>query len=96
MNDERLIFSESGEVPKAKQYLLKYFSTDEQKTFLRYYFTFGEYSSFACRSGVPVSKRWLRRNFKKLQSLEAAHFKAKEDMDLETLADIEAGKYRLL
>lgn len=93
--DKEYFFGEAKELPKDKQFLAKYFVTDEQKAFLRHYVTFGEHKQFAQRSGVPVTQRWLHRNFKKLQLLEQLHAQAKEEMDFDRLALIESGKYKL-
>ena len=47
------------EVPKDKQYLLKYFTTDLQRAFLRYYLVFGNSWNFVDHTGHYCSRRLL-------------------------------------
>lgn len=86
---------ETLELPKEKKYLLKYFRTKIQTSFLQYYFAFGEYNNFRDHTGIDCQIRWLNILFKKMQILEQIRQKARSDMDMKTLARIEAGKYKL-
>lgn len=81
-------------IPKNKKYLLKYFDTDLQKSFLKYYLVFGSWSNFVEHTGLICQSRWLTKLEEKFIALEAAHAQAKKDMDMTTLAKIESGKFK--
>lgn len=85
---------ESFEIPKEKKYLLKYFKTQIQQAFLRYYFVFGNYTNFRDHTGLDCQMRWLNILYKKLEALEKVRQEARVSMDMTTLAKIEAGKYK--
>jgi len=83
------------DIPKSKRYLWKYFTTDIQRQFVRYYLTFGSIERFALHTGHLSRKRWLQYllyRYRKLESILAA---AKAGFDSETVAQIESGKYEL-
>ena len=85
------------DVPKDKQYLLKYFTTDLQVAFLRYYFVFGHTRNFVDHTGYFCSKMLLSKLGKRFRDLIEAHAIAKADFTeggMEVLAAIEEGKYR--
>jgi hypothetical protein len=82
------------EVPKEKKYLLKYFSSRIQRSFLRYYFTFGTIVYFSEHTGYNCTKRWLRMCRNRLEELEAVHAAARANFDLDGLEFIESGKYK--
>lgn len=82
-------------IPKNKKYLLKYFSTDLQESFLKYYFVFGEYSNFVEHTGLVCQMRWMNQLSEKFKKLEAAHEQAKKDMNMTLLAKIESGKFKI-
>lgn len=86
---------ESVELPREKAYLYKYFKTKVQEAFLKYVHVFGEYSNFTDHTGLHITPRWLKKLHDRLVMLETLHRQAKKDIDLETLALIETGKYRL-
>lgn len=97
MNRDLAFMSEqfvSYELPKEKKYLLKYFTSDIQIAFLKYYFAFDDIVHFTDHTGHYCQLRWLRLLLKKLRKIEAAHRKAKDEIDLETLVKIEAGKMK--
>jgi hypothetical protein len=83
------------EIPKSKQYLWKYFTTDIQRQFVRYYLTFGSTERFVAHTGCFCRKRWLQLLVAKFKRLEATLKQAKESFDFETVAAIESGKYEL-
>lgn len=84
------------DLPKAQAYLLKYFSRSATQTaFLKYYLTFDGYVRFVEHTGYSASEKWMELLKQKVVVLQAAHKKAKDEMDLETLATIETGKYKL-
>jgi len=82
-------------VPKNKKYLLKYFNTDLQEAFLKYYLVFGDWSNFVEHTGLVCQPRWMKTLESKLVLLEAAHLEAKKDMDMTKLAKIESGKFKI-
>ena len=83
------------DLPKEQSYLLKYFRSETQVAFLKYYLMFEGYVRFVEHTGYSASWKWMELLKQKLQVLQAAHKKAKDEMDLETLATIETGKYKL-
>ena len=98
LNDQNLMLLsqryENYELPKDKKYLLKYFKTNVQRQFLKYYFCFGDYKNFCNHTGNPCQERWLVILEKKLVFLERSKEKARKDFDLELIARIESGKYK--
>jgi hypothetical protein len=86
------------ELPKEKQYLLKYFDTDLQAALVKYVHVYGTTDNFTDHTGIPCQPRYLKALYNRLQRLEAAHRQAKSSLDedsLKTLALIESGKYKL-
>lgn len=81
------------DLPKSKQYLLRYFKSDLQKQFVRYYLTFGNVRRFVEHTGHFCKRRWLQLLVEKFNFLELTLKKAKEEMDFTTVAMIESGKY---
>ncbi len=79
-------------IPKDKNYLFKYFKTDIQKQFLKYYFIFGTYKNFMDHTGYFCQTRWLIALCSKLEALEAARILAKKNFDFEMLVKIESGQ----
>lgn len=83
------------DLPKNKQYLLKYFKNEVGKDFVCYFFAFGNYTHFVDHTGHQITKRSLV-NFKdKLMKLEDAYVKARSDGDFSKVALLESGKYEL-
>lgn len=83
------------DIPKEKQYLLKYFTSDLQRQFLRYMLQFDNAVRFVDHTGYYCSDRWLKMLKARMRKLEAAYNQAKKDFDLETIAEIEMGKYNV-
>lgn len=81
------------DIPKEKQFLLKYFASDLQRQFLRYMLQFGNVVRFVDHTGYYCSDRWLKMLKAKMRKLEAVYDQARENFDLETIANIEMGKY---
>ena len=86
------------EVPKKQKYLLKYFKTDLQLAFLRYYLTFHEHRNFVDHTGhwCDNRTRWkLQAKYQKLVETydQAKHALTEEGM--ETVLRIESGKFVL-
>lgn len=82
-------------LPQDKVWLSKYFKSEFQRRFLIYILTFNGYHYFRRHTGIKCSVRYLKMLKKKYKKLEDAHKKAKEDFDLDTLAKIEMGKYKI-
>jgi hypothetical protein len=79
-----------------KFWMCKYFKSEIQKRFLIYFLIFGSHYYFNRHSGIPCTKRYLKKMKKKFTVLENLHKQAKENFDLETLSKIEMGKYKLM
>lgn len=86
---------ENFSIPKNKKYLLKYFSTGLQESFLKYILVFGDYENFVEHTGLVCQVRWMKKLKEKFDDLEAAHAQAKKDMDMTKLAEIERGKFKI-
>ena len=82
------------DIPKERLYLFRYFKTDIEKAFLRYYYCFGEFEFFTEHTGWFCQKRWLRLLLKKHDRIVELHDKAKKEMDFTLLARIESGKHK--
>lgn len=81
-------------IPKEKAYLKKYFSTEIQAAFLRYYLEFGDISCFVAHTGIWTTSSNLHRLEQRYLSIIQAHREAKSEMDIELIHKIESGKYR--
>ena len=97
MNDLKLL---SGtffdlELPKERLYLFKYFDTEIQLQFLRYYYTFGSCERFMEHKGLFCTKRWLRDLKNKYDKLILVYDEAKKNMDFTLLAEIQSGKFKI-
>lgn len=95
MDDLKLVSGEFFDLPlpQNRQFLFKYFTTDIQQQFVRYYLTFGSYDFFCQHTGHYASKRWLRKLCKRLNELIDAYDEAKKNADFQTLSKLEMGKY---
>lgn len=83
------------ELPEEKAYLLKYFRNNNQKLFVRYFCTFGNYDGFCSHTGVIFSDKWLSKLKKKVEVLEGALLDAKVNNSTWLIAKIKSGKYKL-
>lgn len=83
------------DLPKEKQYLFKYFDTDIQMQFLRYYYVFGNIDRFMEHTGFFCAKRYLRELIEKYNKLTDTYNRAKESADLEIVAQIQMGKFKI-
>jgi hypothetical protein len=82
-------------IPKDKKYLFKYFKTDIQTIFLKYYMTYKTTSGFTNATGRKCTRQFLSKQRRKIEIVEAAHQKAKQEFDIELLWKIENGKYKV-
>ena len=83
------------DIPKSKRYLYKYFRSDTQRQFVKYYLTYGYHTYFVARTGVRFGKRYRKYLAKKLRTLEATREKSLADFDLETFILLETGKFKV-
>lgn len=86
------------DIPREKQYLLKYFTTDLQVAFLRYYLIFGESRMFVEHTGHYCSERLRFRLLARARRLMDLHEQARRAMTEESLATLqllESGLYPL-
>lgn len=85
------------EIPKAQRYLLKYFVTDLQVAFLRYWMVFGEWKNFCDHTGFCCTKRALQKYVLRYKKLTEAHASAMSDFtesSMLLLSELESGQYR--
>ena len=85
------------EIPKEKRYLLKYFKTDLQQAFLRYYFVFGNATNFVDHTGIFCTDRILWKLQARCKRLIQIYDKAKMELTEESMMiveRIEAGKFK--
>jgi hypothetical protein len=86
------------EIPKNQRYLLKYFKTDLQLAFLRYYLVFNEHRNFVDHTGRYCSRRalWtLQARYRHLTKVYETAKKALTEEGMERLHLIELGKFPL-
>lgn len=81
-------------LPKDKLYLFKYFDTQIQRQFVRYYYLFGNTTKFSQHTGYKSTERWLRMLKNKYNFLERSREEARKDLDLEKVSEIESGSYK--
>ena len=86
---------ETYQLPKEKKYLQKYFKTPLQKAFVKYFFVFGDFDNFCNHTGIVCQTRSLRELRDRLLILETAHKNFKMAMDLDSLARLESGKFKI-
>jgi hypothetical protein len=82
------------EMPRSKKYLFKYFRTNIQKQFVRYYHVFNSARRFPEHTGWHCEKRWLQLLVVRLNLLERTLKKARAEMDFNTVTLIESGKFK--
>lgn len=90
-----LFLESTYQIPKQKGFLYKYFTTDIQKSFVRYWTLFGESHHFVRHTGMWCKDCWLRRMASRIKKLESLYLKAKAELDFSTITALETGKYKL-
>lgn len=86
------------DVPKDRRYLLKYFKTDLQLAFLRYYLVFGDCKNFTDHTGYVCNRRLRDKLMNRFHGLIRAYETAKRSLTeegMDVLHLIETGKFRL-
>lgn len=95
LDDLKFVSGEFFELvlPKEKQYLLRYFDSDDQKIFLYYYHTFRRIDRFTEHTGLVFTSRWLKILRSRYELLEEAYDNAKEMGDFSKVAEIQQGVF---
>lgn len=86
------------EIPKEKSYLLKYFKTEMQRMFLKYYMVFGNCRNFVDHTGYYCSNGVLYKLEQRYQKLIKIYEEAKwsfTEEGMELIQTIESGKFNL-
>lgn len=83
------------QIPQQKRFLYKYFTTDIQKAFVKYWLSFGEFQQFVRHTGFWCKDCWLKRMANRIKKLESLYLKAKAELDFSTITALETGKYKL-
>lgn len=87
-------FMNSPASPEAS-WMTQYFGGGLGYDFVRYFALFRCSTRFPEHVGRPCSKRWVKRMKSRFLALERERDRARREMDLEALADIEMGKFEL-
>ena len=82
-------------VPPDRSWMTHYFKEGVCADFLKYFSLFGSVVHFSEHIGKPCSVRWAMRMKRRFVRLERARDEARRNMDIELLADIESGKFKL-
>lgn len=85
------------DIPKDKKYLLKYFKTDLQLAFLKYYLAFGNSKNFIDHTGYYCSDRYVYKQDSLIKDLMKAYADARSVFDekhMKMVFDIEQGKWK--
>jgi hypothetical protein len=83
------------EISAEKKFLFKYFRTNIEQSFVKYYFCFGEYVNFTDHVGLYCQLRWLKMLKKRIDKILQIRDKAKKEMDFDTVFMVESGKYKV-
>jgi hypothetical protein len=83
------------DIPREKQFLLKYFRSPLEKQFVKYYLCFGEIDNFVDHTGFFCQKRWLRILKKRIDKIMSVHEIYKKNFELDKLRELENGRYKL-
>ena len=86
------------DIPNDKRFLLKYFTTEAQQAFLKYYLVFGDWRCFTAHTGFVSSAAYLREQTNRYLALVEAYTKAKSEISaesLETLSKIQSGEWKV-
>lgn len=83
------------EIPREKQFLLRYFRSPLEQQFVKYYLCFGEIDNFVDHTGFFCQKRWVRILHKRIDKLINVHNEYKKNLELDKLRELEDGRYKL-
>lgn len=82
-------------VPQERSWMTHYFKDGLCADFLKYFSLFRSSVHFSEHVGRPCSVRWAMRMKRRFVRLERARAEARRDMDIDLLADIESGRFKL-
>jgi hypothetical protein len=83
------------EIPKDKQWLLKYYTTPIQVAWLRYFFAFGDTRCVSAHTGHPMTYRYNKRMRRRYRTLVAMEKEARSNMDFEKLWEVTSGGVKI-
>jgi hypothetical protein len=86
------------EIPNDKRYLLKYFTSDLDIAFLRYYLVFGTAKNFTDHTGLYCHYQQVDRYVRRFKKLTSEYEKARKSLTeeaLECIHKIESGNFKL-
>lgn len=83
---------EKVQLPKELSFLYKYFSTPQQRAFVHYYYVMQDWRHFSEHTGIYASRYFKLKLSYKYKHFVAEYEKAKANMDLQTLAKLNARK----
>lgn len=81
------------DIPREKQFLIKYFRSPLEKQFVRYYLCFGEIDNFVDHTGFFCQKRWVRILKKRIEKILSIREVYKNNFELDKLRELEEGRY---
>lgn len=98
--DRRFISGDYAEIeiPKKYAFLTRYFKTDTQRSFLRYYWVFRDWKNFVDHTGTYCQERYLRKQAIRFDALLAAYEDAVKVLDeahMRKLQLLTEGRYKL-
>jgi CRISPR/Cas system-associated endonuclease Cas1 len=82
-------------IPRNIFWLVKYFNSGIRYAFLRYFLTFRSGVHFCEHTGFYCSERYKKQMKSQFLLLERSHQRAKDDLDFESVAEIEMGNFKL-
>jgi hypothetical protein len=83
-------------IPKEHIFLNKYFKTKVQRTFLKYFYIFRDKKNFVHHTGILATQSFICKMAGKFVYLLNEFSNAKKNLDLEKLALIQRGKFKVL
>lgn len=92
-----IFISDFMESPVSSEFnwMRHYFKKGVCLDFLKYFSNFRTDVHFSEHMGRPCSKRWTKRLKRRFLALEGVRRVAKKDMDIELVAEIEMGNFKL-
>lgn len=84
----------SGNVPKERKYLLKYFTGKLSRSIVTYYLIFGTVTYFMEHTGIKTTSRYLKMIISQARKIEAAFEAAKANSNIEKIAEIKSGNWK--
>ena len=83
-------------IPKELGFLNRYFKTKVQRAFLKYYYVFRDKKFFIEHTGIVATSSFLIKLAGKFEYLLQEYENAKKDLNLEKLAAMQSGKFKVL